>query len=171
MKKIPSFVALATLTILFQTSYAPAKGLPDLITITGPGLSQAVEITNPEILKQFSPWGGEFADWNHGTLEEAHCSGQQYDAHFFMKWEGRHSDYDHGDLPLVYVVRYCRGLAGSSGFIHLPGQGDKFYRLNIFTIYRKGIDGKWLYASKAWDALMERLLSPTDKPTVPDSRH
>jgi len=50
----------ALLVLLAGIPLAYAKGSPDLITISGGGLTQPIEITDSTSLKAFDPWSGQF---------------------------------------------------------------------------------------------------------------
>ena len=149
------------LTILMMLVCAPAayfKGSPDKITIRGGKLARTIEITDRESLKGFDPWSGQFIDWNKGFVANPPDRNYTFEVFFYKKWPGRHSRYDQGDLKLIYALRYYPGRNGEPGYIYLPGKGEAFYDLNIGTIIRKDHDGRWLFASSAWEALFKRAL-------------
>jgi hypothetical protein len=60
---------------------------------------------------------------------------------------------------MIYALRYCPGRDGKPGYIYLPNEGDGWGSVNPGTILREGHDGKWHYASAAWDDLMKHRTS------------
>src|SRR2546430_15490684 len=104
----------ALLVFLAVVPLSYGKGSPDLIVISGGGLAQPVEVTDPTSLKSFDPWSGQFADWQQEPVAEAPCFRRSFEVLFYMKWPGRTpSSEDRGDLKMIYATRYCS--TGSSG--------------------------------------------------------
>jgi thiol-disulfide isomerase/thioredoxin len=68
------------------------------------------------------------------------------------------------DIKKMYVVRYYPNPAGQ-GYIYLPGEGDAWGLSNegsignAGSIIRPGRDGKWNYASPAWEQLVKPLIA------------
>jgi len=137
MKTRCAFILLALLAV---APLAFSKGSPDLIVISGGGLAQSVEITDPSLLRAFNPWIGQFADWQHEALAEAPCFRRSFEVLFYMKWPGRISPLDRGDLKMIYATRYCS--TGLIGYVYLPGPGETHYGENTGTIVRGQADGK-----------------------------
>ncbi|MGE5140504.1 MAG: LPXTG cell wall anchor domain-containing protein, partial [Rudaea sp.] len=103
-----------------------------------------VEVTDSKALEEFSPWDDRFMDLSRGFVANA-PDGETYQVTIEVKprW--------------LYSFDYIRGPAGGPGYIYLPGPGDSRHEKNTFTIIR-GEDGRWVYASQDWDALMARVL-------------
>jgi hypothetical protein len=142
------YVILLWVLLLGPTSFtAFAKGPADKITISGPGLSEPIEITDAQILEKFSPWSEAFFDKARGILKEPPKVENTYQVIFYLKDES-------GDLRASYAFEYA---PGNPGTIHLPGKGDPWYDTNKGLILR-GEDGGWLYASAAWYDMMEPML-------------
>ena len=57
-----SILSILLVTFVAVVS-AYGKGPADLILISGGGLNQPIEITDPASLNAFDPWIGQFADW------------------------------------------------------------------------------------------------------------
>src|ERR1700677_4472362 len=49
-------------------------------------------------------------------------------------------------------------VGSEQGFLYLPGKGPVF-ELNISTIMRGELDGKWSYAMRAWEALIKPAIA------------
>jgi len=136
---------------VISASPAFAKGPVDKISIAGPGLATPIEITNPELLRGLDPWAAMFVDWGRGPKAEPPSAGKHYEVFFYLKEKN-------ADFSLIYALYYSPAPSGKQEYIYLPGPGEKWYRLNIGTIIRDGQDGKWHYATPAWDATMQRVL-------------
>lgn len=158
MRLILSVVAV-TLTVLAGPSPSAAKGSPERIVIKADGESWRVEVTDYKTLKGFDPWMGQFIDWSKELVRDPPDRKQTYTVMFFMKWKGRRSEYDRGNLKMIYALQYCYGGSGEPGYVYLPGGSEKWGSVNPATIIREGHDGRWHYASRAWEALMKRLMS------------
>jgi len=144
MKQVINISLLCLLVLLSSASTAFAKGPADRISISGPGLTAPIEITDPELLQPFSPWSDAFFDQQRGVLAEPPKAGNVYHVLIFA------------DSRVFYAFNY---IPGSPGMIYLPGKGDKWYQTNVSTIIRSGgLEGQWLYASREWDDLIGSLL-------------
>ena len=129
-------------------SVAFAKGSPDKITITGPGLAAPIEITDPSILDQFNPWDGNFLDKNRTMVTDTPQDQAPYEVLYYSRDPG-------GEFRLFYAFYYLPAASGMRGQIYLPEEQDKRYVMNNETIARRS---GWLYASPEWDSFMQRLL-------------
>jgi hypothetical protein len=143
MKRVLYISLLCTLVLLSPASTAFAKGAADRISISGPGLTAPIEIADPELLQPFSPWSDAFFDRQRGVLKALPKTGSVYQVLIFA------------DSRVFYAFNY---IPGNPGMIYLPGQGDEWYRTNVSTILRGGLEGNWLYASREWDDLIGGLL-------------
>ena len=146
------------LLILFiSVPLASAKGSPDKITITGPGLASPIEITNPEILSQFNPWDGQFLDKDRRIVTEPPQVNALYEVLFYFRETS-------GEFHLFYALYYSLARSGTRGDIYLPQENEKWHVMNNLTIARRS---GWLYASPEWDSLMQQLLKDqqTSSPT------
>lgn len=146
MIRLPVFVFLLMLLVLVPP--ALAKGSPDKITITGPGLATPIEITDPEILHEFNPWDGNFLDKDRRIVEETPKVNVLYEVLFYSKDTS-------GELNLFYTFKYSPAPSSSRGEIYLPQEKDEGYVMNNETIARRS---GWLYTSAEWDSFMEQLL-------------
>jgi hypothetical protein len=158
MKKI-TYLAILCIVSLITTSVALAKESADKISISGPGLSEPIEITDPKILNQFNPYASNFLDLRRGVLAEPPKNEQLYQVLFYFYNTG-------GTLEARYAFQYA---LGQNGPIYLPGKNDELYKLNSILL-REGFDGHWITASSEWDDLMQRLLEGdrklADRPRV-----
>ena len=148
------------LMLLAGAPLAFSKGSPDLILVSGGGLGQPIEITDPDSLKAFNPWMGQFADWEAKPLADAPCFRRSFEVLFYMRWPERKSSQDRGNLQLIYSTRYCS--TGQTGYVYLPGPGEPQFGPNRGTIIRGAADGKWHVATAAWDSLMSDAVAMSE---------
>jgi hypothetical protein len=60
------------------------------------------------------------------------------------------------------VVYYCPNPSTERGSIYLPGKGEVWQSLNWGSMMRPGRDGKWNYASRAWEDLIKPVIARAD---------
>lgn len=151
--KNPYFAALiiALLALLATPCSAPAKAATFKIIVSGPDLPGPLEITNDQILNLSNVWSGEFLDNSHGHPEKP-PERLPYELSFYVK-------LSEDDLRLMYVAYYYPELSPKQGQLYLPGRREPWYYLNTGTIIRDGQDGRWNYASPAWEALIKPLIT------------
>jgi hypothetical protein len=157
----------ALLVTLATVPSAYGKGPVDLILISGGGLNQPIEITDPASLNAFNPWIGQFADWKAKPLVDAPCYRRSFEVVFYLKSAGRMpSSLDRGDLQMIYATRYC--WTGEAGYVYLPGPGEPLYGPNGGTIIRADADGKWHPATPAWDSLLSSAVTMREQEATVD---
>jgi len=137
-------LALALLFFLGVPHASRAKALTVKIIISGGKLPEPIEITDKHALAASDIWIGSFLDTTRPPLEDPPGDIQRYEVVFYVK-------YRRDDIRKAYAVYYCPGRAAEPGLIYLPGKGDPWQELNWGTIVREGRDGKWNYASPAWE--------------------
>lgn len=163
MKRMLRLSVCFLLAFLFTPApVAFAKGAPDKVTITGPGLAAPIEISDPGILDQFNPWDGQFLDKDRTAVTDTPQGTAPYEVLFYFKDAG-------GELRLFYAFQYLPEPSGMRGRIYLPQENEKYYDMNNFTIARRS---GWLYANPQWDSFVKPLLvdqrnsAPTFWPSV-----
>ena len=156
------------LCVLFLLASAPnafAKGYPSKIVIQGNGLALPIEITDRETLGKFSPWYGEFIDWKSSPAAAPTKESDSYEVLFYI--DGRDKKSRKILSHMIFNFRYKPDPAEGRGVIYLPSGREDKYRVNQWTIVRDNHDGKWHYASTAWDAaLKSRLPKPKQAQVV-----
>ncbi len=154
MKKALFAVPLVLLvTLLAVPGSASAKAPTVKIIISGGGLAKAIEITDPRILELSHVWGGNFLDTSRGLAKDPARELPRYEVSFYVDL----GNNGVRDVRKKYVAYYCPDAGNGQGTIYLPGKGETWYRLNASSILR-GQEGKWSYASPAWEALVKPLL-------------
>ena len=111
------------------------------LTISGPGLSQPLEVTDEHALALSNVFGGDFI--GEPAVHPPDAALPRYTIVFDVQTA-------EGVRTAAYTVEYCKDRWTGEAFIHLPGYGDDSYRRNIGTVLREGQDGKWHRATKAW---------------------
>jgi hypothetical protein len=135
-------------------STVAGKSPPDRITISGPTLASSVEIVDALALSEFSPWARAFIDWDRGISAGPPEETRRFEVSFYL---------DERDPAPVYVLHYAP-VASGPGYIYIPGRGEPWHQSNIGTIQgastsdRWAPEGKWQYATGAWDALIRTAL-------------
>jgi hypothetical protein len=156
MKKLFFVFTLAFLLIFLGMAEAAfAKGRTAKIMISGGGLTSAIEVTDPKILDISNVWAGYFLDRSRGTANEPRRGLQRYEVSFYIQ-------IANNEVRQRYVVYYCPNPTAKPGYIYLPGKGETWYSLNVGAILRGEQDGKWNYASPAWEDLIKRVIASAE---------
>lgn len=157
MKKALFAAPLAVLLAVLAAPRPTSAKAPTLkIVISGGGLEKAIEVTDPRILELSHVWGGQFLDSSHGPAKEPARDLPRYEVSFYVDL----GNNGVRDVRKMYVVYYCPNPGDGQGSIYLPGKGEPWYQLDMSTISRSE-NGKWSYASPAWEALVKPLLRAT----------
>ena len=150
MKKV--FVPLCTIILLLSLwghRSAFAKGDTAKITITGAGLAHTIEVTDHR-LTDLSGWGGPSTE---GEAKEPNPGRSFYEVSSYFETPVH-------DLQKNYVVFYYPASTNERGIIYRPGKGV-VWELNVGSVLRRGEDGKWMYATPAWDTAWEAVVRPS----------
>jgi hypothetical protein len=142
--------ALAASVLLLVAVPVAAKKPLEKITISGPGLVTAVEITDEPTLRLANPWFGNFIEWDAPARRARH-DGPVYEVTL-------HARLRSSELRPIYQFRYAPGATGERGLVYLPGKRDPWHRQNVSIIIRDKHDGRWNPASPDWDARMKAAL-------------
>lgn len=127
---------------------ALAKGPPDKVTISGPGMAETVEITDPVVLEAFSFFQFEQVDENQRRgIPAPQAVGAGY---HIVRYVGAQA-WDE--------LHYYPNSDGTRGVIFLDGLiGDSATEF----------DGRWYHASAAGDQAMRNLFNTLNiRPTLP----
>ena len=174
MRSLSIFV-LTALTTGFLADTAWSKGAISRIVIDGDRMPEAIEIVDPDALREFTIWSGPgVGGW------ESDGSAPTASPGFIADWASRlpqdeRSGDDRLSDPHVYrVTFYLEGREPPRntyevlyevdddvprGYVYLPSYpDDDFGQWNTFQIYR-GVEGNWFYATQAWDELVRPLIS------------
>jgi DNA-binding beta-propeller fold protein YncE len=153
---------LLPLTWFPQTALAKAPTAK--LTVSGGRLTRSIEVTDPQILEISNAWGDAFLTASRPPLDEAPPGRMPYEVSFYSLMA------DH-DLRKTCVVYYYPGTSTDPGLVYLPGKGA-VWGLNVGTVLRRGQDGRWNYASPAWDGLIKAVITRAEagavQPRQPD---
>jgi hypothetical protein len=159
-------VLLNSLLILIVSTPLLAKEKTVKVTITGAGLKTPIEISDPEIVANFTVWTrtadhGLIIDWSQGPVRETPNTLRRYQVSFYA-----------GAPPnerIVYVVYYVINPGAGPGYVYLPGKSDEWYRFNTHSILR-GEEGKWFPAWNAWERVARPLIEKAERTDSIQSR-
>lgn len=165
-----AIVGAFTLLVIFSaTPLLLAKGITTKIRITNAGLQRPIEISDPDVLRNFNVWAGPgtFAngveghegfiiDWASGSVTRRPSGLRRYRVEFYVRY---------ANLPLTeqtdqlaYVVSYETDPGTGQSYVYLPGQTDELYPFNTKAIFR-GCEGNWFRATAAWQNAVTRLIT------------
>lgn len=131
-------IAIVTAAGLAVLPRASAKGPADKVTITGPGLDEMIEITDPDIAGALSM--GAIEDFPR-AIDMPDRLGAGYElTRYFRLENGSYQPFDQ--------IAYYPDLYGGSGYVNYLG----------IVNGRSEYDGKWFRAQEAADAVMRQVL-------------
>ncbi len=161
----PKVVLCICITILTSPTTGWSKGETVKIVIAGDNISSPIEITSPEILRQFNIWNGpgvstrgpdgvshppayidpdktsgRFIDWPRGIATDPPAGMQRLEVTFFI---GGPIDPVHNGK---YLFAYEIDTVKQRGYIYLPRWQGSYIS--------HGVEGNWFYASERWDELI-----------------
>ena len=147
-------IALMAVPLILVAAARPAwaKEPTAKITISGGGLASEIEVTDPRILDISNMWYGKFLDQSKGAVKEPPMGLRTYEVWLYIK-------FSDNDVRRRYVVYYSSEPSTGQGYIYLPGKGQPWYWLNTSALLRDGRDGKWSYASAAWQDLIKPVIA------------
>jgi hypothetical protein len=138
-----------------------AKGRTVRISIQGTDLKAPIEITDPKVLANFNVWTGPgtgssdgkglIVDWDKGQISAPPKGLPRYEVFFY-------GDFGNDEGKPVYVVCYEYDPSTRRGYVYLPGKGDKWWQLNVRSIFR-GVEGNWFSAWSLWEDVARPLIA------------
>ena len=174
---------LVSLLILIVPVTAWSKGEIIKIEIEGNSLSSPIEITDPDIVRQFSIWtgpgvssrgpggvpnppaylnpdlsAGRFIDWPKGMVAERPAGLQRYEISFYIG-----SREPETKVQGSYVVTYGFDPSTEHGYVYLPTGRERVWNttfMNTAFIYH-GVEGNWFHSSNKWESLVRPLIEKT----------
>lgn len=146
--------ALFTLALTVLIPWVSEAKAPTVrMTIVGATLPHTIEINDPKILELSHAWGASFIDQARPPETHAPREGPVYEVSLY-------SEIDKNDIRKTCVFFYYPSLAAEQGSIYLPGKDKRaLWALNVGTIMRGEMDGKWNYANRDWEALIKAILT------------
>jgi len=155
-----SYLALVLTCVTSITSFA--KGATTKITIENPGFASPIEITDPNVAKNFQVFAGPGTHVFGGP-----ATGGNESRSFIMDWttggikppvglESYRVSFHLAEYPHPYVVTYAFDRSNEQGYVYLPGKGDEDYR-NVSIIFRH-VEGQWFRALSTWNDIARPLI-------------
>jgi hypothetical protein len=176
MKRSQTLAGIGILLLAYATT-SWSKGPIIRIVIEGDYLAGAIEITDPEILNEFSIWNGPSAGMRHPVSERDLSAYAEPDgsARRFIDWPKGFAADRPGELQRVqvtfyvgapldpanareFVFAYELDSKNGRGFIYLP------YWKNDLISY--GVELNWLYAHRRWNELIMPLIAERSADSV-----
>lgn len=170
-------VATVVFAVLLVAS-PDAKGPTTRIVIKDLALGTVSEITNRSVLDQFHVWAGRgtysgppgqdtegtqgfIIDWLAGVVDQRPAGLRRYEVRFYAAPHRQAAGLAGSATleELAYVVLYENDPSTGQGYVYLPGSGDEHFRLNVASIHRQGLNGKWLRASSAWQKAIAHVFN------------
>jgi hypothetical protein len=149
-------------TTLLAVSYSLSAKAPTVrITITGGKLTRPIQIRNAKALEMSRAWDTAFLDLSKQPLNEAPKVTSTYEVTLY-------SEIAEDDIRKTCVFYYSPNGLGEQGLVYLPGKGT-LWALNAGTMIRPERDGKWSYASTAWEAIIKPLIAKGEQEGSPSS--
>jgi hypothetical protein len=167
MKRLVA-TAFSLFIVFSATILVFAKGTTTKVVITSTELQTPIEISDPNVLKNFNVWSGPgtfsndveghegfIVDWASGMMIERPNGLRTFGVSFYVRYANR--PYSEQTDQLAYVVSYAVDPATGQGYVYLPGKADEPYRLNTKAIYR-GREGHWFRATAAWQSAFRNVV-------------
>jgi hypothetical protein len=163
-------IVAAGFLVVCATTPVSAKGITTKIVISGGELTAPIQVSDPELLKNFNVWAGAgtrvngveqtdgfIINWIAGAVADPPGGLDAYEVSFYVKYTNRPAweQEDH----LAYLVIYQRNRSTGQGYVYLPGKADAWYRLNTRAVLRGG-EGHWFRATAVWQEVFGRLVAP-----------
>jgi hypothetical protein len=109
--------SFCVLIVFSATTIVPAKGTTTQITITGAELQSPIEISDPDVLKNFNVWSGPgtfvngvegeegfIVDWASGAVTERPSGLRDFELSFYARYANR--PLAEQTDQLAYIVLY-----------------------------------------------------------------
>lgn len=144
--------AVLAIALLVIAARVEAKGPTVKLTLTGPGLARAIEITEAGLLDGSNVWAGAF---NGETVAAAPVvNGPIYTVAFDVKLP----EWQRAGVQRRYAVEVARDANTGALWLYLPGRGEPGYALNVRTILRDTQDGHWHRPPVKWANALAKYL-------------
>ena len=145
---------IAIVWFLAATSFAIspclAKGTTIELTIAGPGFESPIHTTDPTAISAIV-WGTNFFELETGPVSAPADTLPRLQVHFWVRLPDK-------SVQMKYVVSYIWQPDGAYAVVCFPGPRDIWYRTNVYSILREGIDGKCFRAESNWGRAIKGIL-------------
>ncbi len=144
--------AVLAIVLLVIAARVEAKGPTVKLTLMGPGLARAIEITDAGLLAQSNVWGGAFI--GETVAAAPAVNGPLYTVAFDVLLP----EWMRAGVQTRYTVSVARDARTGALWLYLPGRGEPGYALNVRTMLRDTQDGHWHRPPAAWAAALAKYL-------------
>jgi len=151
MKTISRGLLAATIAAVCVVPVA-GKGPTVMLSITGPALRHAVDITDAQLLAASSVYEGAFIS---SPVAAPTARLPRYTIAFHVEAPASMRR----PVEVRYVVGYAADPQTGFGFVYIPARGEPGYAINAGTIERAGSEGRWFRADGQWALALNRYLS------------
>jgi hypothetical protein len=138
--------------LIAASAVLEAKGTTVKLTLTGPGLANAVAIVDPAILGGSNVWDGRFIG---DTLIAAPTVKPGI---YTLAFDVRLPEWMRQGIKTMYTVSLARDAKTGELLLYLPGRGEPGYPRNVGTMLRDGQDGHWHRPSLAWATAIAKYM-------------
>jgi hypothetical protein len=143
---------LVAFALIAGSSALDAKGTTVKLTLTGPGLARAVEITDTGLLDGSNVWMGTFIGETVGAAPQVTTP------IYTVTFDVLLPEWQRAGVKTMYTVSVARDARTGGLWLYLPGRGEPGYTLNVRTMLRDTQDGHWHRPSAAWAAALAKYL-------------
>ena len=143
---------LVVAAVIVASGGLEAKGPTVKLTLSGPGLAHAVEITDPGVLQQSNVWDGGFIG------DTSPAAPKLRPGVYRLDFDVQLPEWRRAGVKKMYTVSLARDAGPGGLWLYLPGRGDAGYTLNAGTILRDTKDGRWHRPPAAWAAALANYL-------------
>ena len=143
---------LVALALIAASSALDAKGPTVKLTLSGPGLAQPVEITDPGLLHGSNVWMGSFLGATAAAAPAVMAP------IYTVAFDVRLPEWQRAGVKTMYTVSVARDARTGGLWLYLPGRGEPGYTLNVRTILRDTQDGRWHRPSPGWASAIAKYL-------------
>jgi hypothetical protein len=162
MMKITSRCVLAVLLAMGLTAELQAKGRTVKLSVTGPLLATAVDVTDPAALANV--WG--ISSSTCAVPRNFYGANASAPKQSLARYRVSFHVLPAGDKQtrVMYEIAYVFDPGSNRGYVYFPGPGEDGYELNSGTIVRAENAGKWYEAGVAWSKAINAQLAPALAP-------
>ncbi len=146
---------LCWIILWFVPRDALAKAETVKITVSGGSLIGTITVTDAHILELSHAWSDPFLDTSRPPIDQPPQGPWPYEVSFY-------SLIGENDVRKTCVLYYYPSSSTGPALIYLPSNRSAVWALNVGTVLRQGHDGKWNYASPAWDTLMKSQIAQAE---------
>lgn len=144
--------AVLAIALLVIAARVEAKGPTVKLTLTGPGLARAIEITEARLLDGSNVWGGAFIGDTMAAAPTVKTP------RYTVAFDVQLPEWQRAGVETMYTVSVARDASTGALWLYLPGRGEPGYALNVRTMLRDTQDGHWHRPPVDWANALAKYL-------------